>query len=377
MTSPSAAVRRFEEIDWDFPSQSSTSLFSDLHWHPCRFPSQVPAIAIARFSNPGDSILDPFMGSGTTLVEAQRLGRHSHGIDVNPIACLQAKSKLLLASSEEVAAITRKHTMRLLQDWERLSEADIPKNVQVQKWYTSKTGRDLAKLWGYVDRSRGPFRAILEGAFSSILMPCCREVRHWGYICDNTEPKSNRERDALALYLAALVRYSKAYKARDEQLRSNAVGEAEVIQGDAREVLKNFDKKFSCFVTSPPYLGVADYVKSQRLSMEWFSQEIEPFRKVEIGARSKRHRKTAADEYLDDLEDVFRSTFMSLKIGAWGVIVFGQSPSRKTVEDEFVDRLRHVGFQIFSQGVRQISDMRRQFPSLKHETVLLVRRPVR
>ena len=97
----SASVRRFNEIDWDFPDQFSQSAFSDLHWHPCRFPSQVPALVIGRLTSIGDAILDPFMGSGTTLVEAQKLGRKSL-IDINPIACLMTRAKTLPLSAAEI-----------------------------------------------------------------------------------------------------------------------------------------------------------------------------------------------------------------------------------------------------------------------------------
>ena len=91
-----ATIRRLTEVDWDFATESSDSPFSAFHWHPCRFPSQVPSIAIGRLSNLGDVVLDPFMGSGTSIVEAQRLGRQSIGIDINPISCLMARAKTMI-----------------------------------------------------------------------------------------------------------------------------------------------------------------------------------------------------------------------------------------------------------------------------------------
>ncbi|MEP1933877.1 MAG: DNA methyltransferase, partial [Roseibium sp.] len=83
-----ATRRRLDAHDWDFATEQSESPFSALHWHPCRFPSQVPATAISRLTNKSEIVLDPFMGSATTLVEAQRLGRRSIGVDINPISVL-------------------------------------------------------------------------------------------------------------------------------------------------------------------------------------------------------------------------------------------------------------------------------------------------
>src|SRR4051812_16843478 len=84
----SSLLSRLRNIDWDFSGSFSESPFSAIHFHPGRFASQLPASLIGLLSEPGDIVLDPFMGSGTTLVEAQRLGRQSIGIDINPVACL-------------------------------------------------------------------------------------------------------------------------------------------------------------------------------------------------------------------------------------------------------------------------------------------------
>src|ERR1700694_5597231 len=90
-----ARFERLREIDWDFPTSGSQSSFSSLHWHPCRYPSQVPAVVIGTLSSPGETVLDPFVGSGTTAVEAQRLGRRCIGVEISPIAVLMARSKTI------------------------------------------------------------------------------------------------------------------------------------------------------------------------------------------------------------------------------------------------------------------------------------------
>jgi hypothetical protein len=371
----SASVRRLGELDWDFPTEISVSPFSDLHWHPSRFPSQVPAVIIGRFTEPCEAVLDPFMGSGTTLTEAQRLGRASTGVDINPVACLMAKAKTLPCAAQDVFKFTAAVKTAIFTQWDEITPKTAPIGVQKDKWYTFETQKALERLWGYIHSHETPFGALLRASFSAVLMPACRETRHWGYVCDNSQPRSDRERDVRALFCDFLDRLAKAYVWRETHSVS-AFGNCEVLEGDATEVLTTLpDDSFACFVTSPPYFGVTDYVKSQRLSLEWFELEIERSRLREIGARSKRHRRTALVDYLDELAAVFSQVYRVLKGGSWGVVLYGQSPSRTSSKAEFVGRLEEIGFRVELQKLRQITEMRRQVPSLREEHVLLLRKP--
>ena len=55
--------------------------------HPAPFPEELPRRLIKLYSYPDDLVLDPFSGSGTTLVAAKRLGRYSVGVEINPVFC--------------------------------------------------------------------------------------------------------------------------------------------------------------------------------------------------------------------------------------------------------------------------------------------------
>lgn len=62
--------------------------------HPATFPVALPAWFIKLFTQPGDVVLDPFIGSGTTAVACKQLSRHYIGIEINPEYCNIAKSRL-------------------------------------------------------------------------------------------------------------------------------------------------------------------------------------------------------------------------------------------------------------------------------------------
>lgn len=369
-----ATKRRLEAYDWDFATQQSESPFSALHWHPCRFPSQIPAVAISRLSKKSELVLDPFMGSATTLVEAQRLGRRSIGIDINPVSVVMAKSKLISEDSRDVIYYIDRMLDRLIGKWESLERVKIPDSVQYEKWYAPSTLDELRRLWRLVAFEDSVYADIAKSAFSSILISVCKETRHWGYICDNSTPKTDRTGDARSAFIRSLRSYRSAYESRLHSSSTN-MPISEVHQGDARELLGQVeDCSIDLIVTSPPYFGVADYTKSQRLSMEWFDFDIEPVRRAEIGARSKRHRKTSGQDFLDELGHVFSECQRVLKRDRYTVIVFGSSPARKDVMPDFLSDLERVGFCIETDIPRSISSMRRQFPSLSSERVAILRK---
>ncbi len=73
----------FEAVSSKLPTQGFTHTF---YKYPARFSPQFARVAINTFTESGDVVLDPFMGSGTTLVEAFLSGRHAIGTDINSLA---------------------------------------------------------------------------------------------------------------------------------------------------------------------------------------------------------------------------------------------------------------------------------------------------
>lgn len=77
---------------WSFPDRGSWATHSGKYrgnWSP-----YVPRNLILRYSDPNEWVLDPFVGSGTTLVEAKLLNRNAVGVDINPQAVLVSKNNL-------------------------------------------------------------------------------------------------------------------------------------------------------------------------------------------------------------------------------------------------------------------------------------------
>jgi hypothetical protein len=73
--------------------------------YPARFPPDFAREAITAFTHPGDVVLDPFMGGGTSAVEALALGRKFIGVDVNPISYFVSKVKTTPLSDRDASIL--------------------------------------------------------------------------------------------------------------------------------------------------------------------------------------------------------------------------------------------------------------------------------
>lgn len=71
-------------------------------WHPCQMPESLLARIVRASSNPGDWILDPFSGSGTTCVVASKLKRCFTGIDISPLYVKEAKRRITHSANQPI-----------------------------------------------------------------------------------------------------------------------------------------------------------------------------------------------------------------------------------------------------------------------------------
>lgn len=80
-------ISRDEFLDWTLGTWKFAGANPRRVGHPAPFPEELPRRLIKLYSYPDDLVLDPFSGSGTTLVAAKRLGRASIGVEINPAFC--------------------------------------------------------------------------------------------------------------------------------------------------------------------------------------------------------------------------------------------------------------------------------------------------
>lgn len=87
------------ETVWEMTTESAVA-------HPAPFPVELPKRVIQLYTQPGDVVLDPFMGSGSTAIAAVLTGRHYVGYEVSPAYCALAEKRVLEAGSWKLEAGT-------------------------------------------------------------------------------------------------------------------------------------------------------------------------------------------------------------------------------------------------------------------------------
>jgi len=278
-------------------------------------------------------VLDPFSGSGTTAVEAVRLGRSAIAVD-RITACVELTTAKLHMLRYGLSKSVADRLAEALT-WEHLCSTDAAglrgegADPQLATWFAPSTLGQLRFLWKLIeDEPDEVQRAILVVAFGDVLFACAspgkattasgkRRRHHWGWVADNVRPQRLVERSAIQLFVSRLGHFRKL----EVELNWS---QSLVLQQDAR-ALGLDSESVDLVVTSPPYIGVIDYTRANRLLYLWMDWPFDSDRKDEIGARFKRSRLNTVAEYRADMTRAWTEIVRVMRPGAYCAVVIGES----------------------------------------------------
>ena len=162
--------KNLDKINWDFNDALTNFGVHSFHWYLGTYIPQIPSILISNFTNRGETVLDPFCGGGTTLVEAMKLRRRSIGVDSNILAHLISKVKTTMIDNaileQEIQKIINKidnDAMILksdkffLTDNEKTSQlkAEICKHIpdfpDKEEWFHHRTLLEIGLIKLHID----------------------------------------------------------------------------------------------------------------------------------------------------------------------------------------------------------------------------------
>ncbi len=213
------------------------------------------------------AVVDPFVGSGTTSLEASLMGFCGHGIDRNPLAVLIARTKSsALALEPEVA---RDGARAILAGLDGAVEGELPNRAYLERWFPPANLRMVARILGAVEAADTPaaMRDLARVTLSALL-------RGWSLQEPSQLRIFRREQApgaaALADRFAADLREASRAVVLGRRLLDElgiAPGPVRIAEGDAREAAAWGDGRFDALVTSPPYATALPYIDTDRLSI--------------------------------------------------------------------------------------------------------------
>lgn len=228
-----------------------------LYRYPARFSPQFAAAAIRLVTEPGDLVLDPFVGSGTTLYETMRHNRRCVGIDINPISTFLVGAMLQRRKQEELD----KYYMWLRRTVSRLSVTlngrELSKDFPVQNLDYRRNWRIVKLVDGLiasVDKLSGTFDATTR----QILLRSCQ----WAFDNRKVTPSYREFLDFLYKTCEDVLITARAFdESIDEEWGSGRTKSSHrVFNGHADRVLGQLHRrsaeKYDAIITSPPYPGV-------------------------------------------------------------------------------------------------------------------------
>ncbi|MEW6387272.1 MAG: DNA methyltransferase [Thermodesulfobacteriota bacterium] len=411
--------------DMDFHDQHSNYATHDCHSFPAKFPPQLPRKFIEELTNPGEVVLDPMGGSGTTVLEALLTGRYGIGFDIDPLALKISKAKTDPINLYEVYTLEKEIINRarlelienhqsLEEAWQRQWDSDTLKFIT--HWFAPETQLELCILAKEIARIKNlAMKNFFEIALSSIIITKSGGVslaldlahtrphrakivlaKNGNIIFDNKEPQALSPRMHI---LKKTIRsaFDEFQKRIQQNLRSLAKIELNgsrmaAVMADAQGVpLK--DNCIDLIVTSPPYAANAiDYMRAHKFSLVWFGyqighlgqlrkhyvggevvkdilfEEIPDNTKMIINALKKRDEKKGRvlHRYYSEMKRIIKEMFRVLRPQKAAIVVVGNSTIRginTEIHLCLAEIGKSMGFEVPKVGVRKLDRNRRMLPA--------------
>jgi DNA modification methylase len=172
---------------WSFPERGNWATHSPSYRG--NFAPQIARNIIEMYSEPGERILDPMVGGGTTLIEAKLLGRHAVGIDINP-AAVEITRKALKFSHHPQSNISVRVGDAKSLDGLKDESFDLvlthPPYLNIIKYSDGKIAEDLSSIGSmpkFLDEmekvARELYRVLKPDKYCVILIGDTRRAKHW------------------------------------------------------------------------------------------------------------------------------------------------------------------------------------------------------
>lgn len=395
-------VEQLKKQDWEFVKEETDYATHGIHRYSSKYIPQIPNRLISALTKEGDIVLDPFVGSGTMLVEANRLKRHAIGVDINPVAFLISKVKttpydlkvLDGAIADFIKNVAPKVTsLRSMAKRQRKSSTSpifnfsytLPTFHFADRWYQRNVLAELTIIKDSINESKtsGDLKSFFVCAFSAIARNVSNASSGYGNLMID---KNKREiNNTFEVYQNQLIKMREGVAELNQLF--NRKSTVQICQADASNMSFLNDGSVDCIVTHPPYISAVPYAEYLRLSLLWleegfgdlFNKEFSRFlnyKKLDaeiIGG--KRNRKDVVERFDTSMLKVFKEMFRVLKNNKYCAIVIGNPVVRGKLiacDQMLIDLGEKAGLK-FSGSIRR-GKYKTTMGKMKEEFILVFRK---
>jgi len=384
-----------EDVSWRFENASlkeTNYITHGYHRYPAKFIPQLAKRLILNYSKLEDLVCDPFMGCGTTIVEALVNKRRAIGIDINPVAVLISKAKSFPLDPKELEILSDQflQSASFSIDYYKKSNTSkntevidplVPNNDRIRYWFPPEViRRNLGIIFQRclkIDDEN--IRNFFLCAFSHILKNC--SIWLMKSVKPTRDPKKKMP-DPYKTFKRHLKKMIKGNQAFFEiipvKVRENIERYRKLKEGSATKLTIE-DNKVNLIITSPPYVTSYEYADLHQLSALWFGwaeniqQFIQQFRTGFIGSIYQQSKKDnsisselaietieklskisyrlsiAVQKYFGDMQKCFDEMYRVLKDGGNVCIVIGNTELKKVKilnAEILVEIMTNLGFKL-------------------------------
>ena len=343
------------------------------HWfypYKGKFHGQmVKAIINFMGASNNDIVLDPFMGSGTTLIEASIVGTNSIGIEVNPALCIVSQIKLdsLKINYNNFAESIKKRDLSKIFRYFN----DAKRYLNKRKWEIEANNQNakdiLIELW----ENHFPDSFVKEYPFewkNLLLLIYLHALSDYTYLKGTSKEKPLEE-----FFYINFDEYSKTLKSTYETFKELHIipKEYDIILGSALN-LPIEDNSITGIVTSPPYSIALDYVKNDLHLLNYLGIDTKKLKNEMVGLKGGKINKLRM--YENDIRKSLEEMYRVLKKGGWVAIVLGDvvvNGKRTNFSKKIIEWAPEIGFVDAYAMIRPILG---GFARLRYEYVLFLQK---
>lgn len=351
-------------IDFDFSGSDTTYLTHSLHPYPAKFPPQLPRIVLKKYGSAGMTVLDPFCGSGTTLVEARLLGFNAVGVDVNGLSTLLSKVKATPLTNCEIQEIKEfiKRVEAEQTAWSRKRPNVQVKQIEgLEHWFQHNVAEELTHLVNRINEVEdADERDFLKIVVSSIIVRVSNQESDTRFAARNKNIPDNYTFQQFVgrayEYLDRVAEYSKMVP---------ETGSLSLYNADSRNLDMLASNSIDMVITSPPYANTYDYYLYHKFRKRWLDIDVKFAQYNEIGSRREYSSlKKPATQWTADLKLCFNEMYRVMKKGGLAFIVIGDSVIKKElikIDEVICGFMPEVGFEVCNIISSDLAEHSRMF----------------